>query len=237
MGGPQEAFPETAWTSILRDPDSPRSREALNELCLRYWRPVYAFLRAAGGRTVEDAKDLAQEFFQHVSEGEFLSRYRPERGRFRDFLKGSLRRFLSRVDRDRRRLKRGGGRAPVSLDAEAMESAEFLADLTQRTPEEIFDLQWGEELLRRSVEILETRLREEDKEIYFRVYREYDLAPAGSEPTYGDIARRCGLKPHDVENYLSAARQKLQGILAESISDYVTGRQELMEELKELFSS
>src|SRR5262245_42976956 len=102
MGGSQEAFPETVWSSILscKDPASARRQAGINHLFSLYWRPVYKFVRAAGGRSIEDAKDLAQEFFCHILEGDLLGRYEPDQGRFRNFLKGALRNFLLEARRD-----------------------------------------------------------------------------------------------------------------------------------------
>src|SRR5262245_62019584 len=97
IGGRDGVFPETVWATVLSSPDpaSPARQAALNQLFRRYWRPVYAFVRAFWGKSVDDAKDLSQEFFTHLLEWDFVAQYRPDAGRFRHFLKGALRNFLS----------------------------------------------------------------------------------------------------------------------------------------------
>ena len=119
MGGSGHAFPQTNWSSILSipDPASPERRERLNRLLQQYWRPVYKFVRASWGKSNEDSKDLAQAFFMHVLETDLVSRYDKEKGRFRHFLKGSLRNFLNKEYRSAKAIKRGGDRMSLSRAA------------------------------------------------------------------------------------------------------------------------
>src|SRR5688572_2196319 len=116
LGGSRDAFPETVWSRFV----SGTQAVDLDGLFRFYWRPVYTFIRTASRSSVEDAKDLTQEFFGYLMEGDVLAAYRAERGRFRVFLKGVLRNFLSHDRRDRSRQKRGGGKVPFSLDVEAL---------------------------------------------------------------------------------------------------------------------
>ena len=90
MGGSREDFPETVWSSVINNPDSPDRREKLNRLLSRYWRPVYKYVRAAWKKSIEDAKDLTQEFFLGIMDGGIFERYDAEKGRFRYFLKGEV---------------------------------------------------------------------------------------------------------------------------------------------------
>lgn len=238
IGGSQEAFPETAWSSILARPDaaSPERRAKLEQLCSRYWRPVYKYLRAARRHSIEDAKDLAQAYFCFVLESDLVSKYEPDRGRFRAFLKAALNTFLAGVHRDSSRLKRGGDRSPVSLDAEALETESFLADLRQRTPEEIFDRQWAEDVMAQAIVELRRQLLAEGKEPYFKVYEACDLAPAEADrPSYDQVARSLGLSVNDVRNFLHAARARLKEVLRAAVADYVASPDDLARELGDLF--
>ncbi len=239
MGGSQEAFPETVWSSILSctDANSAQRKAGLNHLFALYWRPVYKFVRAAGGRTVEDAKDLTQEFFCHILEGELISRYDRDQGRFRNFLKGALRNFLAEARRDGSRQKRGGGIVSVSLNVEEVENDRFLADRNRLSPEELFDRQWARDVMAQSLVRLRAALNGEGKADYFKVYEMYELHPGEADrPTYEQVARRLGLAATDVTNYLHHARERLQGLITERVSEYVTSRVELVLEIEELFS-
>lgn len=229
MGAGADAFPETAWSSILAAPDSPERRERLNQLCTSYWRPIYRFIRAWGQASVEDSKDLAQAFFEAVLEDDLFSKYRPERGSLRNFLKASLRHFLANAHRDETRLKRGGGRRAVSIESDIVDD---LGDPRQETPEEAFDRQWADDLFARAIDRLRAALAAEGKEIYFRVYEAYDLG-GGEAPTQHELAGRLGIPRHAVENHLQAARSRLKAILIEELTPHVLTREQLAQELRE----
>ncbi len=92
---------------------SAHALSALTELCEIYWRPLYAFLRRQGYGP-EDAQDLTQGFFAHLIEARAYTRADREKGRFRSFLLGALKRFLAHARDHERAFKRGGGMIPAS---------------------------------------------------------------------------------------------------------------------------
>ena len=74
-------FEATRWSLVLRarEGDESQRRVALGALCREYWYPLYAFLRRSG-RPVEDAQDLAQEFFVRLMDGRLLETADPAWG-------------------------------------------------------------------------------------------------------------------------------------------------------------
>lgn len=76
------------------DPSSPQAAEALEKLCRAYWYPLYAYLRRTGCKP-DDAEDLVQGFFLCLLEGQILRSVGQEGGRFRSFLLGTLKHFVS----------------------------------------------------------------------------------------------------------------------------------------------
>jgi DNA-directed RNA polymerase specialized sigma24 family protein len=141
------AFPTTRWSLLAQATlhGGPAQAEALAEFYRRYREPVVSFLWRQTGEHAR-AEDLAQEFFLHLVESSTLQRADPLRGRFRSFLLGALLRFVAR-DRGRERaVKRGGGEAPLSLDALAAEGGEVAA---APEVELAFDREWARELLAR----------------------------------------------------------------------------------------
>jgi len=239
LGGSRENFPDTVWSSVLgeADPAAPGAQEARDRFFALYWRPVYKFIRTAGRASIEDAKDLTQEFFSYFLEGGLLARYREEKGRFRSFLKGVLRRFLSEARRDGAALKRGGGRTIVSLDVSDLETERFAAEKGGGTPEEIFDRQWARDVLTECLAELRKRLTEEGKGDCLRVYEAYELAPAQQERSYGTLARDFSLTEHQVKSHLDAARERLERIVRERLARGVSSPRELADEMNDLFSS
>ena len=74
----------------------------------------YAFVRRQGHPAC-DAQDLTQEFFARLLAKDYPTAASREKGRFRTFLRVALKRFLANEWDRARRLKRGGGQAPLSL--------------------------------------------------------------------------------------------------------------------------
>lgn len=237
LGGGRRDFPATVWSLIesCGDPSAPDRRERLDQLVHLYWKPVYVFLRARHRRSIEDAKDLTQEFFCQMLEGDFLKRYVPERGRFRSFLKGALDVFLADEQRTRLALKRGGGSTTVSIDVDEVEA--LLADHREDDPGVAFDRIWAEEITARSLEMLKLELKRAGKTHYLAVYEAYVFSEDGAgRPSYDGVARKMGLTVYDVTNYLAYIRRRLRSLILANITDYAGDAQEARDEFKELFA-
>src|ERR1700704_2686503 len=89
-------FSQTHWTTVLHAQGaSPSAQAALNQLCQRYWPPVYAFIRRKWTQhSPHSAEDLTQGFF-----AEFIRKFPnlelgPNQGKFRTYRLACLTRFL-----------------------------------------------------------------------------------------------------------------------------------------------
>jgi RNA polymerase sigma-70 factor (ECF subfamily) len=144
------AFQSTLWSQVrlAGDSDPAAARQALEQLCRLYWQPVFAFLRRCG-HDVEDAKDLTQGFFAYVLDTGLLKKADPDRGRFRSFLLGCLKFFVSNEQAKSRAIKRGGGTALVSIDME--DAPEPVAPAGDGSPDQIFDRKWAVAVLREAM--------------------------------------------------------------------------------------
>src|SRR5262249_4483224 len=80
-------FTTTHWSAVrMAGSDSaPGAKPALENLCRAYWYPLYTYVRRKG-YAEEDAKDLTQQFFTRLLQGDRLTLADPARGRFRTFL-------------------------------------------------------------------------------------------------------------------------------------------------------
>lgn len=167
---PAPDFAPTRWTLVLRSRgETPEARTALSELCEIYYEPVLRFLRREG-RDDAAARELAHGFFARVLAGAGFAGATEERGRFRSYLLGSLKHFLADQRDSARRLKRGGGIAPISLDessAEGEESELQLADPQAKSPDEEFDREWALVVMRRGLESLELDMAAKGKQQQF----------------------------------------------------------------------
>src|SRR5262245_53003407 len=88
------SLPDTTWSVVLAArPDHPARQAALENLCRRYYYPVYCFIRRRGNDP-ERSRDLTQAFFAHVLHRDVLAAADPARGSFRAFLLQVCRHFL-----------------------------------------------------------------------------------------------------------------------------------------------
>jgi len=124
-------FQTTNWSLVFAADGSP---DALNDLCERYWHPTYAYVRRCGFDR-SDAEDLTQAFFGRLLEHRDFAQADPRRGKFRSFLLGALKHFLSN-ERDRAQAqKRGGDLEHVPIDVDVAEAA--------LTPDQVFEKEWA----------------------------------------------------------------------------------------------
>ena len=207
----------------------------METLANSYWKPVYLYIRIGWSKTNEEAKDLTQSFFMWMMETDFVTRADPNRGRFRAFLRVSLERFLSMDARKRRSLQRGGDRKFFSISMPDDEFPEaYLQESKSAPPDRILDELWKDDLIRRATEILESRLRQENKEQYFQIFQEYFLQE--SNPTeYKRLAEKYAVTPSDVSNYLRHAKARFRMIITDLVSETVESASDLQSELEILF--
>lgn len=135
-------FQTTRWT-LLDKAREPEGGEALDELCRRYWGPVFSFLRRLGCREA-DAQDLTQDFFVGFMEREGFMRAERDKGRFRSFLLGSVRNHFLNAKKSEGRIKRGG-------NVEFMEVNDDLDASGGLSPDEVFEKRWAEDLIDRAL--------------------------------------------------------------------------------------
>ncbi len=233
------AFPSTKWSQLLGSKDGPKRnyRDGLERILLEYWKPVYVFVRRAWGKSNEDAKDLTQSFFAEVIEKDLLSKYAPQRGRFRTFLKTALKNFLADEHRTAGRQKRGGGRVRLPTDADVMPLEEMASAPGSETPEACFDRAWANEVLAAALFDLKRELAAEKRESAYETLEIYDLAPPPGESLgYREVAQRLKRSEAEVKADLAYARQKLRQVLAERVRLYCENDSDVFKELNDILS-
>jgi RNA polymerase sigma-70 factor (ECF subfamily) len=176
------AFASTQWSIVLTArEDSAGGREALGQLCAAYRLPIYSYLRRRG-HSPADAEDLTQGFFAYLLDGDFLERPDPAKGRFRGYLVGALRHFLSSHFEKVGAQKRGAGVQFVEWTAPDAEREFTAADHSQLDPAEAYEKTWALTLLSRALRQLEAEQAAAGKTRPFAVLRPF----LGSTPTRGD---------------------------------------------------
>jgi len=237
IGGKNRTLPETDSDLVpgLRAPDPDVRRVAFEDLCQRYWKPVYLYLRTGWAKTNEDAKDLTQAFFLWLLESGAVGGYDAGRGTFRRYLKVMLRSFVSHQEKALSALKRGGGVRILSLEGSMPQVEEVIADPALVDPEKAFESMWLIEVIKAATERVRERYHREGKGAAFDIYKEYVLDRGGERPTYAALADRLGLKLREVESRLRALRLELRREIRAELFQTTAGDRELEEEWNELF--
>jgi RNA polymerase sigma factor (sigma-70 family) len=149
---------------------APEGQSTLAQLCRIYWYPLYMFARRRG-RSPDDARDLTQGFFLHLLEQRAFVGVDRLKGKFRSFLLASFQNQLSdQVDRARR-LKRGGDKEFVQLDAAEAEGRHRLEPVECLTAEKLFDARWAMTLLAKALDRLGQEYATEGKTPIFEALK------------------------------------------------------------------
>jgi len=230
-------FPSTMWTQVHQagapGGDAVLRRGALNGLIERYWKPVYWYLRLSQNRDDAAARDLAQAFFLHLLETDVVAKADPDRGRFRNFLKTSLKNYVVDAGRIENALRRGGDTLKIPLeDVDA--GGGSLAAGRELGPEQMFEREWRAALVHNAIEAVRRRFIGTDREIYFEVFRAFNVEGA-EQISYTGLAERFHISEDDVRNYLRVARREFKDAVVAEIRETVGSGEELESELNELF--
>ncbi len=227
----------TRWSVVLAAgrTSQPAAREAMATLCGLYWQPLYAFIRRRGS-SPEQAEDMTQAFLAHVIEKESLRHVDPGKGRFRAFLLTSLKNFLSDERSKETALKRGGGLAPVSLDAEKAEGRYRLEPADEATPERLFERQWALTVIEQAMASLRERYSGSGKKSHFDEMKIF-LSGEKRPVPYAEVARRLGISELAVKVAVHRLRKRFRDALREEIAQTVASPEQIDSELRALYSA
>jgi len=209
--------------------------EALEELCQRYWYPLYAFVRRHIG-DVHEAQDLTQEFFAFLLEKNVLASASPQRGRFRSFLLAAIKNFLANQwDRANTR-KRGGGIKRLSLDLETGESRLGLEPAHAITPERLFERQWALTLLELVVTKLQAEFTAAGKAQQFELLKDALTGDRKGRP-YATLALQLNMSEEATRQAAHRLRKRYRELLREGVAHTVADPADIDEEINSLFAA
>lgn len=233
----QPRFDTTRWSLVLAAAaqSSDSGRDALAELCERYWYPLYAYVRRRFS-DVHEAQDLTQAFFAQLLEKQFVAQADPARGRFRTFLLAALSHFLSNEWHKGRAQKRGGGKPPISLDLEQAEDRFSKLPADDLTAERLFERQWALALLQ---EVLE-RLRRESMQA--GAGKQFEkLAPTLTlnrpDESYAEIAESLKMSPNAVKVAVHRLRKRYREMLRAEIAQTLSDPSSVDDEIQRMFDT
>jgi RNA polymerase sigma-70 factor (ECF subfamily) len=207
---------------------------ALEKLCRSYWYPLYAFARRQG-RSPEDAQDLTQGFFARLLEQNIVARADQGRGRFRTFLLASFRNFMANEWDRARADKRGGGRSPVSWDAQSAESRYAIEPADPLTPDVLFEKSWAVATLDQGLARLREQYVNDSKGEQFEALMQF-LWEEQNATTYAELARRLAMNEPALRMAVMRLRRRAREALRETIAHTGIQAEEVEDELNHLLA-
>jgi len=231
------AFVTTHWTRVLQaQGDSTDAKAALSDLCAAYYAPVFAFVRR-WTNDEETARDLTQDFFARLLAKNGIDNADPGRGRFRSYLLGAVKHFLSDArDRDKR-LKRGGGQQMQSLDASTDTSTSVqLPDPNAASPDHEFDRKWALTVLGHALGLLADEHRLSGNGIQFEMLKPW-LTGDSEKLSQAEAARKLSMNEAAVKVAIHRLRRRFREIIKKKIRETLNDPAQVDQELQHLISA
>jgi DNA-directed RNA polymerase specialized sigma24 family protein len=225
-------FPRTDWAELSKAADAEPT--PLDRLIRLYWQPLRIFLITTFPSLKAEADTLLQDFAEDkfLKEG-WLRKADQNRGRFRDFLKTSLRNFVLN------RLNRADAKnPPLSLDDLEHELPEPTAAASDE-----FGLEWArtvlDETLRRMESDCKTPGADQPRrgQIWemFRIRLLDPIFNDAPQMPYDQLVERFGLKsPTDASNTLLSGKRIFKSHLDKVIREYAGQDAAAAVEIREL---
>lgn len=234
---PAAPFHTTRWTRVcLAKADSEDGRRALADLCDAYYEPVVAYLRSVF-RDPDAAREMSHAFFAEMLGGGTIHTADPERGRFRFYLLGAVKHFAAHHREAESRQKRGGGIAPLSLDADSVESPALnVAEDVRLSPEAVFDRQWAVTVLDRAMQALDAECKTQGKPEVVHQMRPWLMGESG----YGDqsaVAATLGLSLPAMKATIHRLRSRFRYHVKAEVAGTLGQDGSVEDEMRSLFAA
>jgi RNA polymerase sigma-70 factor (ECF subfamily) len=199
------SFPPTAWTVVVsaRDPASGVAHQAREEVCRAYWPPVCAYLESLGLDHAQ-AQDVTQNVLASFCHDGWIERVDRAHGRLRHFFKAAARHAVANHFRDAKRLKRGNGAAPLSLDE--MTDAEL--PQADAPGDSEFDRRWAWTIFERTMAALEGSYAQRGKAELFAALKPALISEDALQP-YAAIGSRFDVGEQQIRIEVHRLRRRM----------------------------
>ena len=229
-------FPTTRWTLILDlKGTEPRRVQALEELCGRYWLPIYGYVRHRF-RSPEEAQDLTQAFFHHFLNKNGFEGVDGDKGKLRSYLLRAADWFLTGEWRKADTVKRGGHAALLSIDHDVAEERLASAPSGDLDPEKAYDQRWARAVLAGVDEALRAEYEARGRSAHHDLLRKYLFWNSGG-PTYAEVAVELGITESNTRQMVRRMRARYGEILREHVAFTVDVEADIDEEIRSLFAA
>ena len=197
-------FPPTSLSILhdLRSNDERTRTRARDRLAAQYWKPIYTYVRFRWRLEPDRAAEVTQELFLKDLERETFTRFDPDRGRFRTF----LRTCADNLMKDQSRYERASKRHAEHVVAFELAEQELSRLDSSLSPEEAFEQAWRNNVIAVARARLDQNLLSRGKPHHadnFAMFHDED-----PPPSYADAAARLQISVTDVTNWLHIARRE-----------------------------
>jgi RNA polymerase sigma-70 factor (ECF subfamily) len=213
----------------------PEAHEAFAKLFQDYRYSVYAWFRQHGHNAL-DSEDLLQSFFLTLFKRKSLATADPDKGRFRNFLRGALKHFDHDIREHRNRQRRGGGVTMLPLDDGASEEWFKQSAGPPVSPDVAFDRHWAQTLLGLALHRLEAEQASADPLSLYSELRRF-LVEEVDPGTCIELGARFGLKPNSIAVRIKRLRTRYRELLLREVGRTIRDPLEAQEELRALLLS
>lgn len=206
--------------------------EAMGELLSRYLPALKSHFVLRKKLAPDRVDDLLQSFIAtKVLAGDFLSRARRDKGRFRSFLLASVERHVIDAFREENAQKRSPGQGMMlSLDA--------LPDISGGQLGNVFDTAWAREVIAEALRRVQRECEASGRAAFWGVFEARVVAPAleGQKPPgYDTLVAKFGFdSPMQASNALITAKRMFARALRSVVAEYAKDEREVDSEIQEL---
>lgn len=230
------AFKTTHWTlldALRQGTDSERTAAA--DLIYRTYLPSIRFYLRSHGLPVEEADELAQDFYvTKIVQGGLLNYARKERGRLRSLMLSALRNY--RVDKYRQ----AKGRTEGPMDGRAVGIDEGADSPPDAKLEAEFQANWACGAVSEALARCERHYRSGGMTKHWLAYYRRVVLPAMRpmvKPTRSQLAKELGFRTSgQVSAAVQTVTKMVRTILREVIAETVTDPEELEDEVEKIMS-
>lgn len=230
-------FATTRWSLVFNaaNSQSPGHESALEELCRRYWFPLYAYARHRGTAHA-DAEDLVQGFIvSQFLRTNFLQDLHSKKGRFRAFLLECFKNYSRNEWKRGCCQKRGGGVDHLPIDWATADEKYQSQLVTAETPNRAYDRAWAVALLEHVLSQLSQEWQAEGKRELFEVLKPC-LTRDKDDFSYRAVANRLKLNEEATRAAVMRLRKRYRKLIREEILK-TCGPAQLEEEISSLLNA
>lgn len=215
-------FAATRWSLVAAAAD--RAQASLSELCVRYWFPVYAYVRRSG-HPPEAAQQVTLAFFHHLVSKRLGRLEQGATGRFREYLLAEIDHFLAT----------SWDGVPVARPAEGLAAPMPLALLESRHQNEslgtgsataAFQRGFALQVIGRALERLRREAAQAGREAMFEGLQPW-LANEPPPGEYEALAQRLDIRPLSLAIALRRLRQRFRELADEELIETVASGADL----------